>query len=56
MKIFTACAVRAAQAYGLDKQYGHFDTTSISVYGVICRQRGRQTSKRRRSPYDYPWL
>jgi transposase len=33
MKIFTACAVRADQAYGLDKQYVHFDTTSISVYG-----------------------
>jgi len=34
MKIFTACAVRADQAYGLDKQYVHFDTTSISVYGA----------------------
>jgi transposase len=33
MKIFTACAVRADQAYGLDKQSVHFDTTSISVYG-----------------------
>src|SRR6266516_6829577 len=33
MKIFTACAVRADQAYGLDKQYVHFDTTSMSVYG-----------------------
>src|SRR2546422_233191 len=34
MKIFTACAVRADQAHGLDKQYVHFDTTSISVYGA----------------------
>ena len=33
MKMFPACAVRADQAYGLDKQYVHFDTTSISVYG-----------------------
>jgi transposase len=33
MKIFTACAVRADQVYGLDKRYMHFDTTSISVYG-----------------------
>ena len=33
MQIFTTCAVRADQAYGLDKRYVHFDTTSISVYG-----------------------
>src|SRR5689334_1473970 len=33
MKIFTVCAVRADQVYGLDKRYVHFDTTSISVYG-----------------------
>jgi len=33
MKIFTACAVRAAQVYGLDKRSVHFATTSISVYG-----------------------
>jgi hypothetical protein len=33
MKMFTACAVRADQAYGLDKRSVHFDTTSISVYG-----------------------
>ena len=33
MKIFTACAMRTDQAYGLAKQYVHFDTTSISVYG-----------------------
>src|ERR671928_612557 len=29
MKIFTACAVRADQAYGLDKRYVHFDTTEF---------------------------
>jgi transposase len=40
MKIFTACAVRADQAYGLDKQYVHFDTTSISVYGDYLSPEG----------------
>src|ERR671929_1059373 len=29
MKIFTACAVRADQVYGLDKRYVHFDTTEF---------------------------
>lgn len=33
MKVFTACAVRAEQALHFDKRYGHFDTTSVSVYG-----------------------
>jgi transposase len=33
MKLFTACAVRAEQVFGLDKRYVHFDTTSVSVYG-----------------------
>lgn len=33
MKLFTACAVRAAQVCGLDKRSVHFDTTSVSVYG-----------------------
>ena len=41
MKIFTACAVRADQAYGLDKQYVHFDTTSISVYGEYLPPEGQ---------------
>ena len=41
MKIFTACAVRADQAYGLDKQYVHFDTTSISVYGDYLPPEGQ---------------
>src|SRR5438093_5353929 len=40
MKIFTACAVRADQAHGLDKQYVHFDTTSISVYGAYLPPEG----------------
>jgi transposase len=33
MKIFTACAVRAAARFGLARRYVHFDTTSWSVYG-----------------------
>ena len=33
MKVFTACAVRADQVFGLDKRYIHFDTTSMTVYG-----------------------
>src|ERR687885_1419389 len=41
MKIFTACAVRADQVYGLDKRYVHFDTTSISVYGEYLPPEGR---------------
>jgi len=41
MKIFTACAVRTDQAYGLDNQYVHFDTTSISVYGDYLPPEGQ---------------
>jgi transposase len=33
MQIFTACAVRAAARFGLEKRYVHFDTTSCSVWG-----------------------
>src|SRR5712691_1026636 len=33
LQVFTACAVRADQVFGLDKRYGHCDTTSVSVYG-----------------------
>ena len=33
MKVFTACAVRADRAFGFDKRYVHFDTTSFTVYG-----------------------
>ena len=54
MKIFTACAVRADQVYGLDKRYVHFDTTSISVYGEYLRQRGSPTSRSRPSPLRLP--
>jgi hypothetical protein len=33
MKVCTACAVRADQVFGFDKRSGHFDTTSVTVYG-----------------------
>jgi transposase len=33
MKLFTACAVRAAAKFGLERRYGHVDTTSRSVWG-----------------------
>src|SRR5262249_42024956 len=33
MQVFTACAVRADQVFRFDKRSGHFDTTSVSVYG-----------------------
>jgi transposase len=34
MRIFTACAVRAAAQFGLERRYVHFDTTSRNVYGT----------------------
>ena len=33
MRLFTACAVRAATRFGLECRYVHFDTTSHSVWG-----------------------
>src|SRR4029453_1693541 len=33
MKLFTACAVRAAARFGLERRSVHFDTTSRSVWG-----------------------
>jgi transposase len=50
MKIFTACAVRADQAYGLDKQYVHFDTTSISVYGDYLPLEGQPDQPAQAAP------
>jgi transposase len=32
-RLFTACAVRAATRFGLERRYVHFDTTSRSVWG-----------------------
>src|SRR5262249_11708370 len=51
MKIFTACAVRADQAYGLDKQYVHFDTTSISVYGDYLPPEGQPDQPAQAVPF-----
>jgi transposase len=34
MRLFTACAVRAAPRFGLERRYVHFDTTSRSVWGA----------------------
>src|SRR5712691_7857258 len=42
MKLFTACAVRADQVFGLDKRYVHFDTTSVSVYGEYLPPQAQQ--------------
>ena len=33
MRLFMACAVRAATRFGLERRYVHFDTTSRSVWG-----------------------
>src|SRR5499427_2540268 len=33
MRLFTACAVRAAARFDLERRYVHFDTTSRSVWG-----------------------
>jgi transposase len=33
MRLLTACAVRAAMRFGLERRYVHFDTTSRSVWG-----------------------
>jgi len=34
MRLLTACAVRVATRFGLERRYGHFDTTSRSVWGA----------------------
>src|SRR5215475_8365800 len=41
MRLFTACAVRAATRFGLERRYVHFDTTSRSVWGTISLPRPR---------------
>jgi transposase len=54
MKIFTACAVRADQVYGLDKRYVHFDTTSISVYGDYLPPEGQPGQQEQAVPFTIP--
>jgi len=51
MKIFTACAVRADQVYGLDKRYVHFDTTSLSVYGEYLPPAGPPDPQEQAVPF-----
>src|SRR5215831_1629416 len=34
MRLFTACAIRAAMRFDLERRYVHFDTTSRSVWGA----------------------
>src|SRR5262249_454952 len=43
MQVFTACAVRADQVFRFDKRSGHFDTTSVSVYGDYLPPEDPQT-------------
>jgi hypothetical protein len=41
MKLFTACAVRAAARFGLERRDVHVDTTSCSVWGDSqCAEEG----------------
>src|SRR2546430_7278931 len=51
MKIFTACAVRADQVHGLDKQYVRFDTTYISVYGDYLPPEGQPGQQEQAVPF-----
>ena len=34
MRLFTACAVRAATRFGLERRSGHFDTTARKGWGA----------------------
>jgi Domain of unknown function (DUF4277) len=49
-KIFTACAVRAAQVYGLAKRYVPFATTSISVSGESLLPEGQPDQQEQAVP------
>jgi transposase len=51
MKLFTACAVRADQMFGLDKRYVHFDTTSVSVYGEYLPPADPQDQQEQTVPF-----
>jgi Domain of unknown function (DUF4277) len=54
MKIFTACAVRADQLYGLDQRSVHFDTPSISVYGDYLPPEGPPDPPEQAVPFTIP--
>jgi transposase len=51
MKVFTACAVRADQAFRFDKRYVHFDTTSVSVYGDYLPSEDQQDQPEQAVPF-----
>ncbi len=51
MKVFTACAVRADQVFGLDKRSVHFDTTSVSVYGDYLPSETQQDQPEQAGPF-----
>ena len=54
MKVFTACAVRADQAFGFDKRYVHFDTTSVTVYGdYLPPEESKEHTRPFRITYGY---
>ena len=46
MRLFTACAVRAATRFDLERRYVHFDTTSHSVWATINLPRRRTSPSR----------
>jgi Domain of unknown function (DUF4277) len=49
MRLFTACAVRAAMRFGLERRYVHFDPTSRSVWGDY------QFAKTQDLPFQVPY-
>src|SRR6266849_9106325 len=50
MTVFTACAVRADQVLHFDKRSGHFDTTSVSVYGDSLPSGNQQDQQEAAAP------
>jgi transposase len=54
MKGLTACAVRADRVFGFDKRSGHFETTSITVYGdSLPPEEAEEQEVPFRIPYGY---
>jgi transposase len=49
IRLFTACAVRAATQFSLERRYVHFDTTSRSVWGDY------QFAEERDVPFQVPY-
>jgi Domain of unknown function (DUF4277) len=54
MQVFTACAVRADGVCGCAKRSGHFDTTSLTVYGdSLPPEAAEEQEVPLRIPYGY---